>query len=76
MIGYANFISNFKCHCDTSSFLTLVHSVTNFWCVLIEDCLIGSLYWFTCLISEPAEWILIRFDVVYVHYTETMNRML
>jgi len=59
-----------------SSFLTHIHSATNFLCVLIEDCLIGRLYCFTCLISEPAEWILIRFDVIYVHYTAAMSRML
>lgn len=59
-----------------SSFLTLIHSAANFLCVLIEDCLIGSLDCFTCVISEPAEWILIRFDFVYVHYTAAMNRML
>lgn len=59
-----------------SSFLTVVHSATNFLCVLIEDCLIGRLYCFTCLISEHAEWILFRFGVAYVHYTAAMSSTL
>ena len=59
-----------------SSFLILICSATNFLCVLIEDCLIGRLYCFTCLISEPPGWILIRFGVAYLLYTAAMSRML
>jgi len=76
MIGYVNFISNFKCHCDTKfifdsrpfgyQFFVCSHRRLSNW----------DLYCFTCLISEPADWILISFNVVYVHYTVAMNRML